>query len=269
MSSSKQSAAAAWNDPNLAYANAAFIPGGNAYPARWTEQAAAFRAACGDKLHEGLPYGAAPRQKLDLFLPQSQPKGLFVFVHGGYWIRFGRESWSHLAAGALAHGWACSMPSYTLAPDASIADMTTEILASIKEASKRVAGPVVVAGHSAGGHLAARMACADVQSGVLRSVPISPLTELAPLMETDMQQQLRFTHALCLTESPARLAKQATCEVHVLVGGDERPAFLWHARHLAESWSCPWTVLAGKHHFDVIDDLADPASAMVKLCLGI
>jgi hypothetical protein len=55
------------------------------------------------------------------------PQGLLVFVHGGYWLRFDREMWSHLAAGAVARGWACAIPSYTLAPEARISAMTQEI----------------------------------------------------------------------------------------------------------------------------------------------
>ena len=47
-----------------------------------------------------------------------------MFVHGGYWLRFDRDMWSHLAAGAVARGWACAIPSYTLAPEARISAMT-------------------------------------------------------------------------------------------------------------------------------------------------
>jgi acetyl esterase/lipase len=50
-----------------------------------------------------------------------------VFVHGGYWLRFGRGDWSHLAAGPVARGWAVALPSYTLAPAARIAAITAEI----------------------------------------------------------------------------------------------------------------------------------------------
>ncbi|MGL5011404.1 MAG: alpha/beta hydrolase, partial [Paracoccaceae bacterium] len=52
------------------------------------------------------------------------------------------------------------------------------------------------------------------------------------------------------------------------VGGQERPAFLWQARTLSEAWSCPWTVAPGRHHFDVIDDLADANSALLDSCLA-
>ena len=59
----------------------------------------------------------------------------------------------------------------------------------------------------------------------------------------------------------------ADVAAHVWVGGQERPAFLWHARTLSEEWNCPWTVAAGKHHFDVIDGLTDPNSALMAACL--
>lgn len=258
-------------DMDTAYANGAFIPGADAFPPRWTAQAAAFRDALGPRAQCDLPYGPADRQRFDLFLPQGTPRGLLVFVHGGYWLAFGRETWSHLAAGAVARGWACAMPSYTLAPAARIAAMTAEIDAAVAAAAERVAGPVVVTGHSAGGHLSARMGCADcggaVAGRVVRVVPISPLADLAPLMSTEMNAKLHLDAAECATESPARLALRPGCAAHVWVGGQERPAFLWQARTLSEEWACPWTVDPGRHHFDVIDGLADPDHPLTAACL--
>ena len=84
-------------DWNRAYANADFIPEGADYPARWAAAAEAFRA--GAKARLDLPYGDGPRNRFDLFLPEGTPKGLALFIHGGYWMAFGREIWSHLAAG--------------------------------------------------------------------------------------------------------------------------------------------------------------------------
>ena len=170
-------------------------------------------------------------------------------------------------ADALARGWACAMPSYTLAPDARIGAMTAEIAQAVRAAAGRVAGPVVVTGHSAGGHLAARMGCADQTVPVARVVPISPLADLAPLMQTDMNATLAIDPAEADRESPARLALRAGVQAHVWVGGQERPAFLWQARTLSEAWNCPWTVEAGRHHFDVIDGLTDPNSALMAACL--
>jgi acetyl esterase/lipase len=254
------------------YQNGAFIAGAEEFPPRWLELAAAFRAGLGKRARTGLTYGRAARRVFDLFLPEGAPRGLFVFVHGGYWMAFDRESWSHLAAGALARGWACAMPSYTLAPQAHIGAMTEEIGLAVGAAAALVAGPVVVSGHSAGGHLSARMGNPDspapLHARVRRVVPISPLADLAPLCDTAMNETLRIDGDEARAESPALHPLRPGCEAHVWVGGQERPAFLWQARTLSEAWSCPWTVAPGRHHFDVIDDLADPASALVETCLG-
>jgi acetyl esterase/lipase len=249
------------------YANAAFIPGAEGYPPRWQAEAAAFRAAMGARARLDLAYGPGARQRFDLFLPEGAARGLLVFVHGGYWLRFGRGDWSHLAAGTVARGWACALPSYTLAPAARISAMTAEVAQAVAAAAALVAGPVVVAGHSAGGHLAARMGCAGGDAKVRRVVPISPLSELAPLMATSMNADLRLDDPECAAESPARLTLRPGCAAHVWVGGQERPAFLWQARMLSEAWGCPWTVAAGRHHFDVVEALRDPGSGLVGACL--
>ena len=253
-----------------AYANGAFIAGAEAFAPKWEAAAAGFRAALGDRARLGLAYGGGERQRFDLFLPQGAARGLPVFVHGGYWMAFGRETWSHLAAGAVARGWACAMPSYTLAPAARIAEITGEIARACAVAAETLPGvPVVVTGHSAGGHLAARMACADQAVPRLRRVvPVSPLAELSPLMGTGMNETLRLDAAECAAESPARLVRRDGVECHVWVGGQERPAFLWQARVLSEEWGCGWTVEGGRHHFDVVEGLAEAGSGLVEACLG-
>ena len=240
------------SEADRAYANGAFIPGAEGFLPRWRAQAAAFRARALGQL--GLAYGAHARQRFDLFRPEAVPRGVLVFVHGGYWMDLGREDWSHLAAGAVARGWACAIPSYTLAPEARIADMTLEIQAAVRAAARAVAalvpervvvpGQVVVAGHSAGGHLAARMAC-EGGPQVARVVPISPIADLRPLLATEMAATLRLDAEEAAAQSPALLRPRAGVGCHVWVGGQERPAFVWQARLLAEGWGCPWTVEAG------------------------
>jgi arylformamidase len=261
-------------DWDRAYANGDFIAGAAEYPPKWAAAAAAFRKALGPRAQADLPYGTGARNRLDLFLPAGTPRGLVVFIHGGYWLAFGRESWSHLAAGPLAHGWAVAMPSYTLAPEARIAQMTREIGQAIATAAAMVAGPIHVTGHSAGGHLTARMACADaplpadVAARIARAVPVSPLADLGPIARTKMNEKLALDGAEIAAESPAYLPPRQGTETLVWVGGQERPSFLWQARLLSEEWACPWHVEPGQHHFSVIEPLEDPDSPLVAALSG-
>src|SRR3546814_8414625 len=91
-----------WND---AYANDPNIPGGERWPALWVEPARHYRETLGetDHAHLDIPYADVDRSRLDLFLPAEQPKGLVVFVHGGFWLRLDKSYWSHLAHGPIAH----------------------------------------------------------------------------------------------------------------------------------------------------------------------
>jgi arylformamidase len=256
-----------WPDPDRDYANGSFILGAAEFPARWAARAAAFRTALGRRAELDLAYGPAPREKLDLFLPEITPKGVVVFIHGGYWHLFSKAHWSHLAAGPLARGFAVAMPSYTLAPAARIAEITAEIARACWFVGTRVAGPMVVTGHSAGGHLSARMGNADIAVPVARVVPISPLSELGPLVATEINATLKLTPEEAAAESPARQPLRDGVSAHVWVGAEERPAFLWQARVLAEEWACPWTADPGHHHFSVIDALDDPESPLCKVLL--
>ncbi|WP_102226601.1 alpha/beta hydrolase [Acidimangrovimonas sediminis] len=261
-----------------AYANGDFIPGAADFPPRWAEKAEIFRTALGARARLGLPYGDGARNWFDLFLPDgaggAAARGLMVFIHGGYWMRFSPRDFSHLAAGALARGFACAMPAYTLAPGARIGEMTAEIGAAIAAAGAEVDGPIAVTGHSAGGHLSARMACAGaplspaLAGRVQRAVPISPLADLRPLMDTTMNETLALDLPEALAESPALTPRRADCAVTVWVGGQERPSFLWQARSLSEAWDCDWHVAPGLHHFDVIDDLEAEDSALTEAVLG-
>ncbi len=256
-------------DIDRAYVNGDFIAGAELYPPRWQAKATAFRQGLGTRAECNISYGPGPRQSFDLFHPESTPKGLLVFVHGGYWKAFDKDLWSHLAAGALARGWACAMPGYTLAPEARIGEMTHEIARAIDTASTRIPGPLVITGHSAGGHLAARMACknAPVKVRIQRCVPISPVADLTPLIATRMNDILHIDPNEAAAESPANLPQNLHVQTHIWVGGTERPAFLWQARTLSENWNCEWTVAPGKHHFDVIDDLENPVSTLTATLL--
>ncbi|MEO1912136.1 MAG: alpha/beta hydrolase [Paracoccus sp. (in: a-proteobacteria)] len=255
-----------WDD---AYANGAHIAGAEGIADSWPHSAAAFR----DR-HPPLDLGRG-----QLFMPQDAPRGLMVFVHGGYWMRTDPSVWSHLAQGAIEAGWAALLPGYVLAPDARIAQMTTQVAEQIALAADRVAGPIAISGHSAGGHLAARMICDDgtlpaaVLARVTACVPISPLTDLRPLMRTQMNQTLRIDAAEAASESPALLTPAPGIPVTTWVGGSERPEFLRQARLLADIWAglgaaTDCVTAPGDHHFSVVEALRRPDSPLMVRLLG-
>ncbi len=261
-------------DPDLddAYDNPGHIPDAAAYPDAWAAAADDFRAveAAIGRARLNVAYGSGARQKFDLFHPAGRPEGLAVFVHGGFWRRFGRQDWSHLAAGATGAGWACAVVSYTLAPDARISAITAEITEAVRVASHHVAGPVALAGHSAGGHLVARMAMAEgplddgVAARLSHVLAISPLGDLRPLLRTSMNADLRLDDCEATEESPVLGQPREGLPVTVWVGAHERPAFLEQARGLSAAWRAPLEIVPGRHHFDVIDALRDPESDMVR-----
>ncbi|WP_238365625.1 alpha/beta hydrolase [Mesobacterium pallidum] len=252
------------------YNNVDFIPGGAAYPDRWLAAAEAYVEALGDKARLGIPYGDSDRQKFDLFLPETEhPHGLMIFVHGGYWIKFDRSHWSHLAEGARARGWAVAMPSYDLCPDVRISAITDQVTRAIETAAGEVGGPMVLAGHSAGGHLVARMLeplrlSGDVAARLRHVMPISPVSDLRPLLDLSMNDLFMLTHESAADESPMLMQERLDVPVSVWVGSAERPVFLDQARWLAEAWGVPLTEAEGLHHFNIIEGLSDPRSRMIE-----
>ena len=188
------------------FANGAYIDGAADFPAKWNNQAAAFRANAVTELD--VSYGPSARQVMDIFHPDCLAKGLVVFVHGGYWRMFDKSTWSHLAAGAVARGWSVAIPSYDLCPDVRISDITNQVTAAVQLAADRVAGPIRMVGHSAGGQVVAQMAGMDWGGRLARVVPISPLSDLTPLMQTAMQDDFQLTLAEAAAQSPIHAQPQ-------------------------------------------------------------
>lgn len=256
-----------------AYANAAYIDGADGFPPRWEKEAEAFRASLGARAQLNVRYGPSDRQKFDFFQPEGVSRGTAVFVHGGYWKAFDKSYWSHLAAGPLARGYAVAIPSYDLCPEVRISEISTQIAAALTEVANRTQGAIVLSGHSAGGHLVARMTDplllgAEVRDRITRIVPISPVADLAPLLQTQMNDTLRLDEAEAEAESPMNMTPPHGVDVTVWVGARERPAFLEQAENFARSWGAKQVVAEGKHHFDVIDPLAEPDSDLTKALLG-
>lgn len=269
------------SDWDNAYANGPNIPGGERWPAAWVEPAKVYRdrMSASGRARLDVAYGAASRQRFDLFLPEQAPRGLVVFVHGGYWMALDKSFWSHLAAGPATQGYAVAMPSYTLCPEVSIPDITREIGLAVTRAMEEVAGPVALTGHSAGGHLVTRMVSHTSPLGesqrarIRHVVSLSGLHDLRPLLRTKMNLKLQLDAESAAAESAALLAPIESARVTAWVGGAERAEFRRQSQLLANMWlglgaATSYVEAPDNHHFDVIDALADPSSALTATLLG-
>ncbi len=268
-------------DWDNAYANSANIAGSGAWPGAWQENAAEFRASSAIRQRSlfDLAYGTHMRQNLDLFMPEAEPQGLMVFIHGGYWMAMEKIWFSHLAAGALASGFAVAIPGYRLCPDVMITDIAADVAAAINLAAGRVAGPINITGHSAGGHLATRMISQpspllpEVQSRIRNVVPISGVFDLRPLMMTRMNQTLAITQAEAREQSPALLNPIAGTRLTCWAGGAERAEFRRQNALLANIWTglgveTGFHEEPDKHHFTIVDGLTDKDHPLTRALLS-
>ena len=267
-----------WDD---AYTNGANIPGGDRWPDAWVGPAKAYREErqAAGKVKLGVAYGERPRNRFDLFLPDAEPKGLVIFIHGGYWMRFDQSFWSHLARGPIAHGYAVAMPTYTLCPENRIAGIVAEIAQAVEKIASLVGGPIHLTGHSAGGHLATRLVCVDtplseaVKARIRNVVSISGLHDLRSMMRLTMNETLRIDHAEAMAESPVFLEPLEDVRVTCWVGGGERSEFIRHSKLLANAWlgvggATAYVEEPDRHHFNIIDGLADPAHPLTRTLLA-
>ena len=267
-----------WDD---AYANGANIAGGDRWPAAWDRPARAFREKllAQGRARLDVVYGEAPRNRFDLFVPPETPKGLVVFIHGGYWMESDKNSWSHLAGGAVGHGFAVAMPSYTQCPQIRIGGIVGEMAAAIGKAAAMVEGPLMLTGHSAGGHLVSRMITTttplspDVTRRIRHVVSISGLHDLRPLMRAAMNATLAIDEQEALSESPALLRPIQGARVTCWAGGGERSEFLRQSALLANIWTGLGAATASvvepdRHHFNVVDGLADPDHPLTRILVG-
>ena len=263
-----------WDD---AFNNMGHVSGSEALPGLWERAAFDYRNAT--NVETDLAYGDADRHKLDIVWPDATPRGLAVFVHGGFWMRLSKSYWTHYAEGARAQGWAVCFPSYTLAPQARLSHMTEEIASAISFAARRVEGPIRLAGHSAGGHLVSRMVCAtsplaaEIRDRISHTLSISGLHDLRPLMWTKMNDILQIDDAEALRESAALLRPSLDTRLTAWVGGGERSEFIRQTQLLALMWrgleAEVSEVIEGDHnHFTILEDLQSPNTPITKAFVG-
>lgn len=228
-------------------------------------------------------YGPRQRERIDLFVPDRP--GLhpcLAFIHGGFWQE-GSKAGSGFAAPSLAvAGWACAGLGYTLTPDMRLREIVQEAAAAVlwlqREAPLYGLDPerIVVAGHSAGGHLAAALVAGlggeAAAAGVSGAVLVSGVYDLAPVAASYVNDLARIDEAEVRELSPLFARPLRDVPVHLVVGADEPEAFQRQSDALCAAWRPHLSHLtlarvAGRDHFDVLDELADPASPTFRTLL--
>jgi len=268
---------AAWFD--LQYDNRRRVPEFAQHLARWRDASAQARARMDRRLD--IPFTPDGTVTLDVFPATQADAPVLVFIHGGYWRSLDKADFSFVAMPFVAAGAMVVVPNYSLCPAVSvdtIALQTAHALAWVHRHAARFGGDAsrcVVAGHSAGGHLAAmlltcdgRRLASDLPSRLVRrAVSVSGLYDLAPLAQApSLQVDLRLTPEVVARVSPARFAAPADAELCSVVGALESEEFLRHNRLIRERWG-PAVVpvceeLPGRDHFSVLDELVDPHASL-------
>jgi arylformamidase len=260
------------------YNNRALVPDHPQYFTRWAERSARARATMTCYLDR--EYGPAPGEKLDIFPARKGDGSVLMFIHGGYWRSLDKRDFSYLAPTWVDAGVSLVVVNYDLCPTVSIEEIVRQMLRASAWLYRHAEEygmdeeRLFVSGHSAGAHLTAMMMAAQwptFDPGLPRDLfkgglAISGIYDLRPLVEVDfLSADLRLDEASALKLSPAFLPPATRAPVFTCVGGLESSEFKRQNALLAQRWRSAVAgdvSMPGHHHFSVIDELANPASAL-------
>lgn len=251
------------------YNNRELVPGHLQFFERWDTDSEFVRRTLPGR--RDLPYGPDARHRIDLF-PAKGADRLLVFVHGGYWRGLDKRMFAWLAPSWVAEGVSVALVNYRLCPAVRIADIVDDAMAALNWIAVNApvhgagAGRIVLAGHSAGGHLVAALLASPRErlrfdpARIAGCVPISGIFDFSPLPlfsgNADFKLDAASARALDLHDRQPTIPAPLV----VAVGGDESGEFIRQSRLIAERWSAQLRslhVLPGLHHFSVVEALAE------------
>jgi arylformamidase len=224
-------------------------------------------------------YGLKVSQTLHLCVPNHQPSykqtlpPLLVFIHGGYWQELSASDSLFAATGCVQHGAAFAALDYTLAPHATVTQMVGECCAALAYLSQHAtelgfdAKRIVVAGSSAGAHLAAMLSQRSLQHScnLHGAVLVSGIYVLEPLIGTTINDALGLNALTAQAVSPALLHAEGFPLTVVCHGAIETAEFKRQSQQFTEQLRRESHVNAEvtafevpqRNHFDVIMDLTN------------
>jgi arylformamidase len=236
--------------------------------------------------HLDVPFGPTLAEHVDLYLAPGgvQNAPVLVYLHGGSWRSRTSKEFGFVARGPASRGVATVVVNYALCPDVSIDEIVRQTRAAIAWAYKNAPNfggdpeRIHVAGHSAGGHLAAMLLVTDWKGvyGFPKDIikgacAISGLFDLAPFPYTFLQPKLQLTWDQVLRNSPILHLPKWTPSLLLVYGEHETAEFRrqsddFLAARKAKGLDTDLLTLPDKNHYDVIDGFLDAES---PLCSSI
>jgi arylformamidase len=277
-----------WLD--VQYNNRARIPEHPQIFERWARASAHARE--GMDCHLDVRYGGGENETLDVFPSSLANAPVLVFIHGGWWRSLDKRDHSFLAPSLVGKGAMVVMPNYALCPGTeaqpvSIETITLQMVRALawvyRNAALYGADPrrIVLAGHSACGHLAAMLLSCDWKAVaddlpaqlVSRALGISGVYDLERIRQTPfLQADLRLTPESAIKLSPAGFPKPVG-EFYAAVGALESEEFLRQNGLIQQAWG-KGTVpvceaIPDTNHLNVLHDLADPEGRLQQMALQL
>ena len=221
---------------------------------------------------------------MDLYQPPNaaEPVGCLVFIHGGFWQEGSKAGSGFPARCLTGNGWAHVGVGYTLAPEASLAEIVDEAALAVSTLARRAGefgldrDRIVLVGHSAGAHLVAAiltgMGGEDAARLPAKAVLISGVYDLAPIAASYVNEAVGLGGADIAGLSPLYRRTLKDLPVRLLIGSKETETFHAQTRALHAAWKKHLSHLSveavpGCDHFDVLDQLCDPDSPTGRFIL--
>jgi arylformamidase len=235
-----------------------------------------------------LRYGGGPNEHLDIFMAPRADAPVLFFIHGGYWRSLDKRDHSFVAPAFTSKGVCVVVPNYALAPAVTIPEIVMQMVQALAWTYRNVAryggdpNRIMVAGHSAGGHLAAMMlSCLwpvhgrDLPADLVKNaLSISGLHDLEPIMHAPfLQSTLKLTKQQVRQASPALLPPPARGELYAVAGGDESAEFLRQIELIRDAWGkarvpvCE--ALPGLNHFTALEALPQAGHRLNQLAMKL
>ena len=267
------------------YNNRALIPEHPEIFARWSRASALAREKSVCQID--LRYARGPSDTLDVFVPHLQNAPVLVFIHGGYWRSLDKRDVSFVAPSFVQDGAMVVVPNYALCPAVTIDQIVLQMVQAMQWVYRNAGSygadrnRIVVAGHSAGGHLAAMMlsclwpeVAGDLPAGLVSSaMSISGLFDLEPLRHTPfLMNDLRLTRESAWRLSPANFPRPAGV-LHAAVGADESTEFLRQNDLIRNRWGAQTVPVCERipatNHLTILHDFADSKGRLHELALQL